>query len=156
VKLSLESAFQYLVAPGVVALIVIVAQYFLLPKIESEKARATQLFQHKREVCLDAIRLVDKHINAQNLSGLDGMFQGHKPGVHVPTDEINSVLAQLILSITDEKDIPNKFVNFFGPTIAGDVLVKRGEFILSLRREIYNKKYCDLSADKIGFYYNRA
>ena len=51
------SAFQYLIAPGVVAVILLFAQYFTQPKIEREKAREIELFKHKKEIFISTLPL---------------------------------------------------------------------------------------------------
>jgi len=150
-----ENTFQYFVAPGVVALIVIAAQYVFVPKMEREKTRESELFRHQKSIFLHAIEIVDRILNAQQLEKLDPeKFKGHQPLVNVPTtEEVNKVFSQLVL-LTYDEDIPKGFGHFFGPKIGGDILAKRGEFIVSLRKELY-KKHTSTPAAKIPFYYHR-
>jgi len=118
-------------------------------------ARGTQLLQHKRDVFVEAIQLVDKHINAQeNLRNFGGMFAGHIPLDHVPTEDINRVLSQLVMLSASNEEIVTTFTDFFGETIGGDILVKRGSFVNLLQKDLYKKK-TTLLPERIPFYVNK-
>ncbi len=144
---------EYFIAPSVVALLVLSAQYFVFPRLEREKTKAVELFKHQKDTFGRVIELVDQCINSQNLQMLDQeKFRGHRPTSHPDMQEVNRIYSQLIL-LAGDQTIPKAFIDFFGPTIGGDVLVKRGELILSLRNELYDRKMA-LSPEEVGFYYN--
>ncbi len=152
---AFEPWLEYFIAPSVVALLVLGVQFLVLPRLEREKTRVVELFKHRKDVFVQAIRLVDQQINAQHLMKLNPtMFKGHVPLNAANTNDVNRIYSDLLL-LAENSDVPQAFSEFFASTIGGDILVKRGAFILRLRKELYATSV-DLQPEKVPFYINQA
>jgi len=130
---------QYFIAPLVTGLvigvIIYLLQYFLTPLMEKNTLIRKEEWISKKDVFIAAIELIDKNFSAIPLTG-GGIPPDYTPtGKKPATEEINRVLIKLIL-LSNDDNIPRKFKDFFMPKHS--TFTERGEFILLLRKELFN------------------
>jgi len=139
------AAFEHLVAPAVVGLIVIAAQFFLQPLIQERIASRSELWIQKRALYATALELVDKQFGSLT-------FGGQSPINRQPTtDELNAVYRQLFL-YADDKEIITMFRKFMDASIENyNSPYNRGRFLIRLRQDL-GKSATSLSADTIPYF----
>lgn len=117
----------------VIGLILSVSQIYIAGNVEKRITTQRELVMDKKEVFINAIQLIDRNFDSSNLTGV----VGHIPTKDKPsTKEINDVYTRLLL-VSDDMKIPKKFSEFF---FIGkyNSMTDRGEFILLIRKELYN------------------
>ncbi|MCK4905080.1 hypothetical protein KAS42_02385 [bacterium] len=141
---------KYFIAPAVVALILLVAQFILHPLLEKKIIMKKELWLEKKEVYWESIYLIDKSYDSLALSK-EG-YPGHIPTKNKPnTQEINEVYRKLFL-LSENEDIPVIFIRFFDKDSKFSAAL-RGEYIKLLRKDLDGFKI-RTDSEKIPFFYN--
>ncbi len=143
--MSIEKIIEYFIAPAVVGIVVIIAQFFIQPKIQKEITAQSELWLKKEEIYIKTIGLVDKRFDSM-------FFKDSKPTVEPPTtQEINEVFRQLLL-LCDDDEIIIRFQKFMDISIYEYCSpVNRGGFINLLRKDLSKKKF-SIKSEEIPYF----
>ena len=143
---------QHLVAPVVVGVVMLLGQWWIQPKIAEAEAKKRERQTMKRDAFVQAMALVDQHLNAQR--ELHKFFEGHvASGTPVSSATVNQMISAVYL-LADNPSIPLVVCELFGDKLGGDVLVKRGELVNAMRLELYATMELQ-KPEEIPFYLNR-
>lgn len=130
--------------------VLLLLQFFVLPRLEREKTTQRELWKTKKEVFLDSITLVDRVLACVPWDGAPADYLASVEDFP-DTNELNKQLHQLLL-LSDDIRIPQKFVHLIsGISDSTD----RSDFLLLLRRELSGSKL-KLSAEEFPFFLPRS
>lgn len=134
-----------LIGPLVVALIMLIAQFFLQPIIQEKIKAQEELWLHKKQVCIKTIELIDKRFDSMNFRDSEPIIEAPKP------NEINNVFRELLMVCDDEKIII-RFQKFMDTSIEDYCSpATRGAFVKLLRKDL-GKSKLSIADDKIPYY----
>jgi len=105
VSLFMKKLLESLIVPVVVAIIMLIGQFFLHPIIQEKITSKSELWLEKKEAFTDAINIVAKQFNSDLVE-----TDKHIPTKDKPTlEEINNILSQLYM-FSENDEIPKKFI----------------------------------------------
>ena len=137
--------FKDLIGPIILAIIVIVAQFFIQPLMQQKITAKTELWLQKKEVYIKTIELIDKRFDSMK-------FQDSEPIGNPPTnDETNKVYRQLLFFCDNEK-ILTDFLKFMDKAIEGYCCpANRGNFMKLLREDL-GKSKLSIAGEEIPYF----
>jgi len=141
--------FQYFIAPVLTGMVVLIGQFFVLPKLEAEKVRAVSLFEKKQDTFLKAIKLVDKQILSH--PSISHINQEHNIE-EISTRKEEKEKFSKIKIYKKKDDIYKLFMNFFNGTLPNNFYSQRGELIIQIKKEL-GLPIGSLKSDEMGFYF---
>ena len=124
---------QYFLAPLITALIIFIAQFFLLPKLEKNKTAQVELWKEKKDVFIQSIELIDRRYQCLSFGGKKG-----DGSVFNEPEKVNKIYTKLLI-LSENPSIPKKFWRFFDNLVSKYTPAERGEFILLLQKELGQK-----------------
>ncbi len=119
---------QYFLAPITTGVIIFIAQFFLLPKLERNKVAQVELWREKKDVFIKSVELIDEKYQSLDFG------KGHKTTFSKPM-EVNKIYTRLLI-LSENQKIPDKFWKFFDNSVLKYTPAERGEFILLLQKEL--------------------
>ena len=145
----MPSFFQNISGSIIVALVVIVAQFFIQPAMQRKVTSQSELWLHKKDVYIKTIELVDKRFDSME-------FKDAKPINEPPTSkEINSIYRQLLVFCDDDK-ILTDFEKIMNISVEGYCSpANRGKFIKLLRKDL-GKSKLSIIDDKMPYFREHA
>ena len=129
----MRTVFKYLVAPIILSIIVIGAQFFIQPRMEKRITAQTELWLQKKQAYIETIKLIDKKFDSLQ-------FKDSAPTRSRPTDkETNDAYTQLLF-FCDNEEIIIEFQKFMDVSKDYCSPANRGSFIKLLREDLGKSK----------------
>lgn len=149
--IPIESLLQYFIAPGIVALIVIILQLFFGHIIASKELKSKEAWLEKKKVFSEALSILDRGLLSREIEELPDKKRRHVP---IPSEEpspqeLNNTYRSLLL-VAKNPDILRSFMKL---TEQGGYLSERAQFINLLRDELFGSKF-KIHEGEVGFFLN--
>ena len=142
---TMLKVLEFFIAPTVVALIVIIAQFFIQPLMQKNITAQSELWLHKKEIYIKAIAIIDKRFDSM-------VFGSSQQTAEPPTNkEINEVYRELLL-VCDDDEILIRFQKFMDTSVEGYCSpANRGDFINLIRKDLGESKF-SIKPEKIPYF----
>ena len=108
-----KSVYEYLVAPIVVGLVVLIGQFFLQPVTAQRQAMLIERWQAKRNSYIQAVNMVNQKYASMEWHGPDAVTEEYKKGNPPTAEAINQCYSELLL-YSENKEILRTYLACFG------------------------------------------
>ena len=108
-----KSVYEYLVAPIIVGLVVLVGQFVLQPKIAQRQEALTERWKAKRDCYIKAMNLVNQKFASMKWEGKDAAKIEYAKSNPPIAEEVNECYDELLL-FSENKEIIRNYLACFG------------------------------------------
>ena len=127
----IDTLIQYFLAPIITGVLIFIAQFFLLPKLEESKTMKRELWIEKKNTFIEALILLNKKYETLG-------WGKKEPSEFKELNEVNKIYGKLIILSKNSK-IPESFWKFFDSKREKLTAKERGDFIVLLQKELGQK-----------------
>ena len=126
---------QYFLAPILTGLIVFLAQFFLLPKLEETKTLKKELWIEKKNTFIKALELVNEKYETLG-------FGKKQPSEFTKLSEANRIYGNLVI-LSQNREIPESFWKLFDNSRKELQAIERGNFIVLLQKALGQESHTE-------------